>query len=56
MIQAAAVLVTAVYAFVVTFVIYKLVDLFIGVRVNEHDELAGLDLTQHRERAYTVLE
>ncbi len=56
LIQLAAVLVTIVYTFVVTFVIYKLVDLFIGVRVTEKEELMGLDLTQHRERAYTVLE
>jgi len=56
LIQLAAVLVTIVYTFVVTFIIYKLVDLFIGVRVTEKEELMGLDLTQHRERAYTVLE
>jgi len=37
-------------------VIYKLVDILIGVRVGEQEELMGLDLTQHRERAYTVLE
>lgn len=56
LIQLVAVAVTFVYAFVVTLVIYKLVDLFIGVRVNEKEELIGLDLTQHRERAYTILE
>ena len=56
LIQLAAVLVTIIYTSVVTVIIYKLVDLFIGVRVNEKEELMGLDLTQHRERAYTVLE
>lgn len=56
LIQLAAVLVTIGYTFIVTFVIYKLVDLFIGVRVSEKEELMGLDLTQHRESAYTVLE
>ncbi|MFH1127897.1 MAG: ammonium transporter [Candidatus Omnitrophota bacterium] len=56
LIQLVAVLVTIGYTFIVTFVIYKLVDLFIGVRVSEKEELMGLDLTQHRERAYTVLE
>jgi Amt family ammonium transporter len=55
-VQAQAVLITAAYAFIVTFIIYKLVDLIIGVRVNEKEELIGLDLTQHRERAYTLLE
>lgn len=48
--------VTIVYTGVVTLVIYKAVDLFIGVRVDEKSEAMGLDLTQHRERAYTVLE
>jgi len=56
LIQLFAVLVTVVYAFVITFVIYKLIDLFVGVRVAEKEEMMGLDLTQHRERAYTVLE
>ena len=55
-IQLVGVLVTAVYTFAVTFVIYKLVDVFFGIRVKEKDEAIGLDLTQHRERAYTILE
>ncbi len=56
LVQLAAVLVTIVYTAIVTFVIYKLVDLIFGIRVKENEELIGLDLTQHRERAYTVLE
>ena len=56
LIQLAAVLVTIGYTFVVTLVIYKFVDVIIGIRVSEKDEMMGLDLTQHRERAYTVLE
>ena len=56
LIQLAAVLATIVYTFIATFIIYKLVDLILGVRTNEQDELIGLDLTQHHERAYTVLE
>jgi len=56
LIQLVAVGVTLVYTFVATFVIYKIVDVFFGVRVTEKEELMGLDLTQHRERAYTVLE
>jgi ammonia channel protein AmtB len=40
----------------VTFVIYKLIDFFMRVRVTEKDEVMGLDLTQHRERAYTIIE
>jgi len=56
LIQLITVLVTIGYTLVVTFVIYKVVDLLIGVRVGEKEEMMGLDLTQHRERAYTVLE
>ena len=56
LIQLIAVSVTLVYTFVVTLVIYKFVNLLIGVRVAEKEELMGLDLTQHHERAYTILE
>ncbi len=56
LIQLLTVGVTVVYTGVVTVIIYKLVDLFIGVRVDEKSEAIGLDLTQHRERAYTILE
>ncbi len=56
LIQLLAVGVTVVYTGVVTILIYKIVDLFIGVRVDEKQETMGLDLTQHHERAYTVLE
>jgi Amt family ammonium transporter len=54
--QAFAILVTVVYTLVVTYIIYKAVDLLVGVRVEGRDEVIGLDLTQHREGAYTVLE
>ena len=56
MIQLKAVAVVAAYSFIVTFIIYKLVDMIIGVRVSDKEESMGLDLTQHQERAYTVLE
>lgn len=56
LIQALAVGVTLVYTGVATFVIYKVVNLFIGVRVGEKEEQMGLDLSQHHERAYTILE
>ncbi len=56
LIQLGAVLFTLVYSLIATFVILKIVDKLIGVRVNEKDEAIGLDLTQHKETAYTVLE
>ncbi len=55
-IQLKAVLVTLIYSFVVTFIIYKVIDAIMGVRVTQEEETMGLDLTQHNERAYTVLE
>ncbi len=51
--QALAVVVTAVFAGLVTFILFKLVDAFIGLRVDIEDESIGLDLTQHGERAYS---
>ncbi len=56
LVQFYAVAVTLVYSGVVTLVIYKVVDVIIGVRVSDKEESIGLDLTQHREKAYTVLE
>ena len=56
LIQLVGVAVAVSYTFLATFAIYKLVDIFFRMRVSEKDELVGLDLTQHRERAYTVLE
>jgi ammonium transporter, Amt family len=56
LVQLAAVAVTVIYSLVVTVVIYKIVDKVIGMRVAEKDEIVGLDLTQHNENAYTLLE
>lgn len=43
---------TVALAAVGTFVILKVVDLLVGLRVSAEDEHAGLDLTQHGESAY----
>ena len=40
------------WSFVLTFAILKALDRLFGVRVSEEDEEAGLDLSQHGERAY----
>ena len=56
MVQLAAAAITAGYTFIVTLIIYKVVDIVIGVRVGEEEETMGLDLAQHNERAYTMLE
>jgi len=51
-IQLLAVIVTLILGFVMTTVILKVLDAIMGLRVNEQDELAGLDLSQHSETAY----
>ena len=56
MIQFIAVAVTALYSFVASYIIYKVVNLMIKVRVDQKEEIIGLDLTQHHENAYTILE
>jgi Amt family ammonium transporter len=48
--QAFGIGVTCVYSMVVTFVILKVLDWTMGLRVNEKDEEAGLDISQHGER------
>ncbi len=55
-IQALASAVSIVMAFFGTLIILKAVDLAMGVRVDSKSEAIGLDITQHNERAYTVIE
>ena len=55
-VQALAVVIVGVFAFVGTLVLLKLVDLVVGLRVTEHEERVGLDLTQHREAGYTLVD
>jgi Amt family ammonium transporter len=54
--QLIAVGITIGYSLIMTLVICKIVDVLFGIRVKEKDEIMGLDLTQHKEGAYTVLE
>jgi len=49
-VQLEGVLATMVYSAVVTFIILKVIDLVIGIRVSADDERMGLDLSQHGER------
>ena len=51
--QAMAVVFTAVFAGVVTLILFKVVDALVGLRVDSETESLGLDLTQHGERAYS---
>ena len=47
--------ITTVWAFVLSFAIFKLIDWTIGLRVSQEDETTGLDLTQHGEAGYTMV-
>ena len=50
--QMAAVGAVAGFAFVGTLVIGKIIDKTLGLRVKQVDEVVGLDISQHGERAY----
>ncbi|HEX7590872.1 MAG TPA: ammonium transporter [Candidatus Limnocylindrales bacterium] len=50
--QFIAVAATWIYSGVVTFIILKVVDHFVGLRVDESEEEAGLDSSQHGEVAW----
>ena len=52
--QLTAVVALWIYSFVLTFAILKVVDVFFGLRVPEHEEAEGLDLSQHGEAAYNA--
>lgn len=45
---------TVIYTAVVSFVILKVLDLVMGLRVTEEEETVGLDLAQHNERGYNL--
>lgn len=50
--QLIAVIVTGIYSFVVTAIILKILDAKMGLRVPDREEIEGLDITQHGEKAY----
>jgi len=52
-VQVVAVVATAVYSFIGSYALLKLVDGAGGLRVTPEEESTGLDLTQHNERAYS---
>ena len=51
-IQLVSIVVVAAFAFTVTWILAKIVDVTVGLRVDEMEEAVGLDLSQHGERAY----
>ncbi|MBK69274.1 MAG: ammonia channel protein [Legionellales bacterium] len=53
-IQAVGVIATVVWCAVATFFILKLVDIIVGLRVDEDEETEGLDIVLHNERGYDI--
>jgi len=52
--QCKAVATTLVWSGVVSFILYKVVDVLVGLRPPVEKEREGLDITDHGERAYTA--
>ncbi len=54
LVQLTGVVSVGVYTAVITFVLLKVIDLMIGLRVSEEEETEGLDINQHNERGYDL--
>ena len=52
--QVISIIVTVVYSGVLSFILLKIVDAVVGLRVTEEDEVSGLDISLHDERGYNV--
>lgn len=53
-VQLIGVLASGLYTALVTFILLKLIDRMLGLRVSQDEETEGLDLTQHNERGYDL--
>ena len=53
-IQVIAVIATAIYSFVVSLLIAKILDILIGLRVEDREEITGLDSALHEESGYRI--
>ena len=52
-IQFVSVAATMVFAFVMTYIILKFVDLVMGLRISDEEEIRGMDTTVHNEAGYS---
>ncbi len=52
--QLIAVGVTIVYSFVISYILFKILDATMGLRVSPEEEEAGLDLSEHQETGYSL--
>ena len=53
--QVTAVAITWIFSIVATFIILKVLDVTMGLRVSEEDEVVGTDLSQHGEEGYIFI-
>jgi Amt family ammonium transporter len=51
--QLIATITTIVFSGIMTFILFKIVDKLVGIRAGRAEEIAGLDITQHNEIAYS---
>ncbi|MDO9531886.1 MAG: ammonium transporter [Deltaproteobacteria bacterium] len=54
LIQMIAVVATLVFSFVASYILFKILDATMGLRVTAEDEVAGLDITEHQETGYSL--
>ena len=50
--QSVGVIATVIYSGIGSFIILKIVDAMVGLRVSEEEEIAGLDISLHDEKGY----
>jgi len=55
-VQLKAVVLTVLWSFAISLALWKLIDAMVGLRASPHAERVGLDLTEHAEAGYTLLE
>ena len=54
LVQLMSIAIVAVFSFVVSFLLLKIIDWTIGLKVTDEEELMGLDLSQHEETGYQL--
>jgi len=53
-VQVTGIVATIIFTAVVTYLIFKVIDVMVGLRVEEEDETQGLDIISHNERGYDI--
>lgn len=53
-IQIISIVAVAIYSFILTYVIAKVLDKTVGIRVDEQTEIEGLDVKEHEELGYRI--